>query len=104
MLLKKSSRRHYRDGAAGHLVADERGRWSMLDERGRLVPLFRRKVDQAWATRTVAAEEAQQGRTSYFPGELVESRTLTLPADLWRKVRKPYSLRLAEILRDLRVP
>ena len=57
-------------------------------------------VDQAEAKRIRDVEDRANrtmGRPSHFPGQKLESKLITLPADLWNKIGDPPSVYIARM-------
>ena len=44
---------------------------------------------------TLEGNMPESGRPSLFPGKKVEARSISLPAEYWRKMKEPYSIAIA---------
>ena len=85
------SKHKYRIGnAVGHVCYRERSKVYMLtDKSGVLFPVSTEKGESIQA---LEGSMPESGRPSLFPGKAVESRSITLPAEYWHKMKEPYSI------------
>ena len=89
----KSKYKYRIKSAVGHVIYSDRSKVYMLvDKSGVLFPVpFKKGVD----IQTLEGNMPGTGRPALFPDKEVWSRSITLPAEYWKKMKEPYSIAIA---------
>jgi hypothetical protein len=90
MAIVWQSRHRYKvNGAVGHVTFTTSNVYMLVDKSGVLFPV---PIEKGTAIQALEGSMPETGRPSLFPGKKVESRSITLPAEYWRKMKEPYSI------------
>ena len=93
MAIVWQSRHKYRiGGGIGRVTYTTSDVYVLLDKSGVLFPVPKEKGKEI---QTLEGNMPESGRPSLFPGKKVEARSISLPAEYWRKMKEPYSIAIA---------
>jgi hypothetical protein len=85
------SRHKYQiNGAIGHVSYRDRSKVFVLTNKDGV--LFPVSLEKGKDIQTLERSMPETGRPCLFPGKEVESRSITLPAEYWHKMKEPYSI------------
>ena len=85
------SRHKYKiNGAIGRVSYRDRSKIFVLTNKDGV--LFPVPIEKGTAIQALEGSMPETGRPCLFPGKDVESRSITLPAEYWRKMKEPYSI------------
>ena len=93
MAIVWQSRHKYKiNGAVGHINYTTSNVYMLVNKDSVLFPV---PLEKGKEIQTLEGSMPESGRPSLFPGKKVEARSISLPAEYWRKMKEPYSIAIA---------